>query len=68
MVPPLMMRRWQVMARALVMLLLMERQALALQLVISGCGRCGASIWRRYHAPKSSSSSEEGSYGGSLRE
>jgi hypothetical protein len=41
------------MARALVMLLLMERQALALQLVISGCGRCGASIWRRYHTSKS---------------
>ena len=35
------------------MLLLMERQALALQLVISGCGRCGASIWRRYHTSKS---------------
>lgn len=43
------------MARALVMLLLMERQALALQLVISGCGRCGASIWRRSHTSKSSS-------------
>ena len=50
--------RWQVMAQALVMLLLMlllmERQALALQLVISGCGRYGTSIWRRYHTPKSS--------------
>ena len=39
----------------LLVLLLLERQALALQLVISGCGRCGASIWRRYHTSKSSS-------------
>ena len=41
----------------LLALLLLERQALALQLVISGCDRCGASIWRRYHTSKSSSSS-----------